>query len=396
MHMPVRSEGPERLWTPALGALLAAQAFFGYAFSSFFLIPTWLSRELGGSATDVGWVMSAGSAAVVVLLPVMGHATDRLGRTRFLVLGGALMGVASLGFAFVDAIGPLLYALRIAQAVAFSMTFAAGGALAVDLAPPARVGQAVGLFGLTFLAMNGVASAVVEQLAEGVGWPMAFGAAGAAALVSAALSALLREGRSAAPPGVTPARVPDGESPPRVSWTALWIMASVGLALGAMFNFAQLYAAALGLTDVSRFFVTYALTGVFVRAGFGHWFDTWGVRRTSTVALALYVLVLVATMRLDGFGLVSIGCGLGLAHGAFYPSFTAVSLQAVGASGRGRVIAYVQAAFSVGATASAGLGVIADTLGYATVFGIAAAGLAVAWLLLVRLPSESRYGAQPG
>src|SRR5262245_15678638 len=102
------SERPP-LWTARFLALIASQICFGYAFSSYFLLPTFLSRELGASASTVGGVMSLTSAAVVVLLPLVGSATDRLGRRRFIALGGAAMALASLGFLFVDAVGPLLY-----------------------------------------------------------------------------------------------------------------------------------------------------------------------------------------------------------------------------------------------------------------------------------------------
>jgi MFS family permease len=377
------------LFTAPFLALIASQICFGYAFSSYFLLPTFLSRELGASAATVGGVMALTSAAVVVLLPIVGAATDRLGRRRFMLLGGVSMALASLGFLWVDAVGPLLYALRIVQAAAFSMSFAAGGALAVDLVPPARVGQAVGLFGLTFLGMNGVASASVERLVAGAGWRAAFAAAGAAALASALLCLRIREPARAPAAGAQPDRA--GSSlpvPPR----SLAVMALVGLALGAMFSFAQLYAAQLGATGISHFFVAYALCGLIVRGGFGHLLDDWAPRRVAVGSLAAYVIVVAATTRLGWFGLVPIGAALGLAHGLFYPSFTALALHEASGSARGRVIAGVQAAFSLGGIATVGLGFVADRVGYPAVFGIAAGGLFAGLCLLVSRPRRREWG----
>ncbi len=378
---------PERppLWTGRFAALIASQICFGYAFSSYFLLPTFLSRELGASASTVGAVMALTSAAVVVLLPLVGAATDRFGRRRFIALGGASMALASLGFLFVDEVGPLLYLLRLLQAASFSMTFAAGGALAVDLAPPERVGQAVGLFGLTFLAMNGVASASVEQLAARAGWDAAFAAAGVAALASVLLCLRIEEpARQGKPQEGAAAALAESSLP--VPARSLAVMAFVGLALGAMFSFAQLYAAQLGATGISLFFVAYAVCGVIVRGGFGHLLDDWEPRRVALRSLAAYVLVVAATTKLAWFGLVAIGAALGLAHGLFYPSFTALALHEASGNARGRVIANVQAAFSVGGIATAGLGVVADRLGYPAVFGIASAGLFAGLCLLVSRP----------
>jgi MFS family permease len=371
--------GRPRLFTANFTALLVAQTCFGYAFSSFFLLPTFMSRELGASATQVGWVMSLAAAGIVVFLPMVGMAVDRVGRRGFLIAGGLLMGVASLGFLFVDSVGPLLYGLRLLQALAFSMAFAAGGALAVDEAPPERMGQAMGLFGLTFLAMNGVASAAVEQIAEHFSWGEAFAIAGIAALACALLALRIRE--SFVPPTRTEATRPRVRGP--VSIRSMLIMASIGAALLAMFNFVQLYAEELGLADVSLFFVAYAVVASVVRAGFGHLLDEWGHRRVAVAALSLYILVVLATVRLDVFGLMVIGGLLGLSHGIFYPAFSAASLVAGGPEARGRVIAFVQAAFNVGAGASAVFGMLADRAGYAAVFYAAAAALVFGWLLLV-------------
>ena len=376
------------LWTARFLALIASQICFGYAFSSYFLLPTFLSRELGASASTVGGVMSLTSAAVVVLLPLVGSATDRFGRKIFIALGGAAMALASFGFVFVDAVGPLLYGLRLVQAASFSMSFAAGGALAVDLAPPARVGQAVGLFGLTFLAMNGAASASVERLAHGFGWRAAFGAAGVAALASVLLCLRIRE---PARERVGATRPGDAEPSLQVPARSLAVMALVGLALGAMFSFAQLYAAQLGATGISLFFVAYAVCGVIVRGGFGHLLDDWDPRRVAVGSLAAYVLVVAATMKLAWFGLVALGAALGLAHGLFYPSFTSVALREASGAARGRVIASVQAAFSVGGIATAALGIVADRIGYPAVFGIAAAGLFAGLCLLASRPRRREW-----
>jgi MFS family permease len=391
-RIPPASERPT-LWTAQFSALILAQVCSGYTFSSFFLLPTFLQQELAASASIVGWVMSVTPAAVVVLLPLAGHASDRLGRRPlFLAAGAFLMGLTSLGFALVDTVGPLLFALRVVQALAFAMTFAPGGALAVELAPPARVGQAVGLFGLTFLAMNGVASAVVERLAAFAGWPTAFATAGVTAFASALLSLRLREPRPATGPAEGRAVRGPGGSP--VPARSLLIMAFAGLALGAMFSFAQLYATILGAGGVSHFFVAYASAGVLVRTAFGHLLDDWAPRRVAIGSLVAYALVVGATMKLEWFGLLAIGTLLGLAHGAFYPSFTTLTLKEAPASARGRVIAYVQAAFSVGGIATAALGMIADRFGYPVVFAVAAGGL-VAALHLLASADRPRTDAAP-
>jgi predicted MFS family arabinose efflux permease len=209
-----------------------------------------------------------------------------------------------------------------------------------------------------------------------------------AALASVLLCLRIREPARERASAPQPA---DAEPSLPVPARSLAVMALVGLALGAMFSFAQLYAAQLGATGISLFFVAYAVCGVIVRGGFGHLLDDWDPRRIAVGSLAAYVLVVAATMKLAWFGLIALGAALGLAHGLFYPSFTSLALREASGGARGRVIASVQAAFSVGGIATAALGIVADRIGYPAVFGIAAAGLFAGLCLLVSRPRRREW-----
>ena len=103
------------------------------------------------------------------------------------------MCVSPLGYVWVDEVGALIYALRIVQALAFAMAFTAGATLCVDQAPPERLGQAIGFFGLSFLSLNAIAPAVVETLSDRFGWSWAFAASAAGAALCALLSLFVRD-----------------------------------------------------------------------------------------------------------------------------------------------------------------------------------------------------------
>jgi MFS family permease len=381
-----------RLLTRSFSVLLVAQACFGYAFSSFFLLPKYLVLALSASPEQIGYVTATHGVAAVVLLPLMGAAVDRFGRRGFLTAGALVMAVASLGFVFVDSVGPLIYALRAVQALAFAMAFAAGATLAVDEAPPERVGQAIGVFGLTFLAMNSVAPAVVEEVAARIDWSTAFATAAAGALLCAALSRRIRERRG---------KLDGGEPVPGLLEVArrpsqLRILVIIGLAgtgWCAIFWFHQPYALQLGIERLRSFFITYAAVAVTVRVGFGHLMDRWGHRRVSLLALALYASVVLSVVELRAIGLVAIGAGMGVAHGVFYPAFNAVALDEAGARERGKVMALFQAAFNAGFSGgAAGFGLLAARAGYPAVFETAAGCLLVALLLLLASPEGRRSG----
>ncbi len=383
---------PDRLLTRGFASLLLAQAGFGYAFSSYFLLPKFLVVALQAGPREIGLLTAAHNAAVVLLMPPMGALVDRFGRRRFLTAGALLMAAASLAFTTVDSFGPAIFALRALQALAFAMAFAAGSALAVDEAPPERVAQAIGLFGLAFLSMNAVGPAVVEEVSARAGWPATFALAAVGALASALLSLRLRErpgARSEEEPLTGLLEVATRPSQLRVSI----VVALVGAAFSSLFIFHQPFAIESGIARLRDFFVAYAIAAIAVRVAFGAFIDRFGRRRSSIASLALYVAVALLATEIPHTGLAPLGGALGLAHGIFYPAFNAVAVERCGPRERGKVMALYQAAFQLGgAVGPLALGLLAEREGYPPVFAVSAACLALALAVLVLSPEGRRAG----
>jgi len=372
---------PPPLLSRNFATLLVAQASFGYAFSSFLMLPKFLVTVLDAGPVEIGRVMAVYSVATIVCILVMGVSVDRFGRRIFMTAGALLMAVASAAHVAVETIGPLIYSLRALQGCAFAMAFVGGATLTVDEAPPQRLGQAIALFGLTMLAMNGVAAASVEAIVAANGWSGAFAAASLSALVCAALSRAVRERRA------------DG-SPRKAN--GLWevfrlpglryllvVSATVGAAMSTMVTFHQPFALERGIASVSGFFVAYAAAAIFVRLGLGHVIDRAGRRRVAFRSLVAYAAVVVAMVGLDGVAaLALLGLGLGAAHGFAYPSLNSLAVDGVRSDDRGKVMALFQGSFHVGfAAAAAGFGALAEAAGYPAIFyggaSCALVGLAV-------------------
>jgi len=305
------------------------------------------------------------------------------------------MAVASIAFAAAETLGPFVYALRIVQAIAFSMVFVAGSAMTVDLAPDERLAEALGYFGLTGLATNAIAPATVEELAAGPGWPSAFAVAAAAAFVCALLGLGLRE---------NPARHFRGTPTPIAALAFRAdqcrggvVMACIGAAFSALFVYHQLYALELGILQVRVFFVNYAFAAVVARSAFGTVGDRWGRRRVSIASLALYTLAAFSMMELSTLGLAIIGAGFGLAHGIFYPTFSALVVEALDARARGKALALLQAWFNIGiALAASALGALAETSGYRDVFAVAGLCCAAALsIVLLQGREKSSHTRRP-
>ncbi|MEE2678373.1 MAG: MFS transporter [Myxococcota bacterium] len=375
------------LFTRSFVALLAAQAFFGLSFSSFFLLPKFMSVELGAGPAEIGRVSAVFFLAAVLLQPLMGSIVDRRGRRAFLTAGALLMAPACAGFVFVDSLGPLIYLLRTLQGLAFAMAFVAGSALAVDEAPPERLALALGIFGLTMLSNNALAPVLVEAIADRYGWEPAFLFSSFAAGISALLSLRVRERPVHATPAAA-SRLGDLLRRPEAGRVGL-VVALAGAVFGVMFTFSQPFALELGMEHVRSLFVAYTVAAIVARLGLGPFADRLGRRRVAAVALVFYTAAAALAVGLGSSGLVLVGAAFGIGHGLFYPTYNALAVQDLAPHERGKGMALFNAAFNVGFTVGVfALGILAAHTGYPWVFGVAS-GLAV--LAFLGLVTDSRH-----
>jgi MFS family permease len=111
------------------------------------VLPRYVTGPLGAGDIAVGVVTGAFAISAVVYRPIGGRLADARGRRVVAVSG---MGIASLaGLLYLVPAGvPGLVAARLVLGIGDGWLFTAGAAWIVDLAPSARRGQAIGVFGL--------------------------------------------------------------------------------------------------------------------------------------------------------------------------------------------------------------------------------------------------------
>ena len=277
--------GEERLLSPGFLTLLAAQALFGFSFSTFFLLPKYLQVELAAPPSAIGWVSGMAWTTSILCVPFTGTLVDRLGRKRFLFLGACAMVAGCTLFALNDRLGAVLYAARVLQGIGFSFYFVAASTLATDLAPPARLSQAIGWFGATMVLTNALSPAIAEPLAEVIGWNRVFwgtaGFAAAAGLVTTRIGA----GRPHEAASASPFREVLGIGRLRPVWV---VSILAGFLFGCTITFAAPWALDSGYEQVRNYFVAYAGASAFVRFALGGLADRWGRLQVAIGAMAVY------------------------------------------------------------------------------------------------------------
>jgi MFS family permease len=370
------------LWTPAFIRLLVAGSAYGFAFSSFHLMPKYLAVEFGASPSAIGWSAGVFGIASVLASIVVGAWIDRVSRRRMFAASALLLTATSVGFALIDSMGLAVFVLRALQGVAFTMQMASFSTLVAELAPASRLGEAVGMAGSSMLVMNAVAPAIDEPLARAFGWPAAYLLAAVAALASVVLvletTSKRRVTRSGSGSLLTVLRRPATHA-----YCAVTFLTSIAFA--TLFTFLQPAALEAGYRDVGAFFVAYATAACAVRLLFGWLPDRYGRRPVAVLALVPYALVVAYVAFAGPTSLVAIGAVFGFAHGVFFPALNALAIESTLVAERGRLMTIFAGTFNLGAWGGAAvLGPIVEKAGYGPVFAIGAGAAVSALAVLAR------------
>src|SRR3954452_2782270 len=166
------------------------------------VLPRYVRGPIGAGDVAVGVVTGAFALTAVIGRPVGGRLADAWGRRRVVVIG-ALLTAAGGALYLLPAGVPGLVLARLVLGVGDGWLFTAGATWSVDLAPEARRGQAIGLFGLAVWGGLSAGPVLGEVLLATVGYQGVFVFAALAPLVGAIIARRVPEARPAAP--ATPA-----------------------------------------------------------------------------------------------------------------------------------------------------------------------------------------------
>ena len=390
--------------SPGMPALLAVTftGFSGYA-ALIAVAPLWAVR---GGADEVG----AGLVNAVLLLTTVAAQTgvpwalNRFGQARVIGAGLALMGVPALGYGLSDAL-PSVLAMSAVRGVGFAILTVTGSATVALLVPPARLGAAIGVYGLAIALPMLLWLPASVPIADGIGfWAVfALGALPVAGIPAAGAlgRAVTRAGRPPpGPAGPSPSAAPAADPRPaglgdllRRVGPAMAILLSVTLTGGAIMTFLPQLVAS-GLAALSLFLLS--LGAAFSRWLAGSLADRAGPK-PFLVPLLLLTAAAMATVAwwvdrsLPTWVLLLAVTVLGVGYGALQNLTLMVAFQAVS---RDRVN-QASAAWNMGFDAGTGLGALvtgylAAGFSFPAAFVVLAAVCLAAVVVVRQVPAQAR------
>ena len=341
------------------------------------VLPRYVHGPLGAGDVTVGIVIGAYAISGLLLRPIAGRLADRRGRKPTVVVGGLLLCLSGLLYLSELGLAGLIVA-RLVLGAGEGAVYTAGSAWIIDLAPPARRGRVLGLYGLAVWGGLSVGPLAGELLLQNSGYTAVWIFAAAMPLLGALIAA----------------RVPDRFEPvahaephpliaPEAVRPGLAVaLASIGYA--AVATFIVLHLEARGIGEGALVFGAFAAMIVVTRLVAGDLPDRIGAARvaigaTLGEALGLVTIAFAHSLPVALLG----GMVMGAAFSLLNPSLMLIAVNRVSASARGAAMGTFTAFFDLGVGIGAPLaGLAAALTDYEGAF-ILAAAIAVSSALLI-------------
>jgi MFS family permease len=346
------------------------------------VLPRYVRGPLGAGDLTVGIVIGAYAITGLLLRPVAGRLADRWGRKPTVLLGALLLSVSGLLNLPSLGIAGLIVA-RLVLGIGEGTLYTAGSAWIVDMAPIARRGRILGLYGLAVWGGLSVGPLLGELLLQTSGYTAVWIFAAAMPLAGALIATRVADPfvpleHSEPHPLIAPEAVRPGFA---------IALASVGYA--AVAAFIVLHLEARGIGHGAAVFGAFAAMIVVTRLIAGGLPDRFGPARvaigaTLVEAAGLLVIALAQSLPVALIG----GMAMGAAFSLLNPSLMLIAVGRVSENARGAAMGTYTAFFDAGVGFGAPLaGLAAALTSYEGAFVLAAAiAVGSAALTAVTLP----------
>ncbi len=359
----------DKILTYNFMALLGAVFFLFFALDFYIPILPFYVLAVGGGEAAVGLLMGIFTFCSVILRPFQGRDLNRRGRKRLIVMGISLYALAGLGLLLLPSL-PLVFLFRAIQGFGWGAFLLSFNTLTLDLAPPGRSGEALGLMGMAPPLSLAIAPILGEQIRISTdgNYPLLFFIASAAAILALIMALLVQE-------PLRDKSVDHGN--PLFSRKVLLpslIIFFMTFNLGCILTFLPLLGEVRDIRAVGSFFTIFALTAMVFRPLFGRISDRVGRSKVFIPALmvASAGLIMIA-LATDAVQLVTSAFIIGAGFGSAHSSVMAMAADRLPVMERGVGMATFTGAFDLGIVAGASIiGILLNWFSFTAVFFLCA------------------------
>jgi len=353
------------LWTASFIKICLVNFFVFVNFHA--LLPTFpfFVTHLGGDAVAIGAATALFSVASILSRPFVGWFTDTKGRLAVLIFGLIGMAALPMGY-FVSAGVAMAVIFRTLHGAFHAASSNATSTWVTDIVPPQRMGEGLGMYGLSMAISTAVAPALGLAVMNKLGFNALFIVATVAAILALVIGVSISD-RSFKPQAmkldlkqlIEPMAVP-------ASITQFFFM----MTYGVLEVYVAIYASENGLPSGGLYFIAVAVATVLTRILMGRAVDKYGeaplVYGGNAAALASILLLVLVH---NPFGFIVSALLAGFSFGAVQPSLQTMAMHAVKPERRGAASSTFFIAFDFGIALGGFLaGLLVKSWGYDTMF----------------------------
>lgn len=358
-----------KLWTGSFICICLSNLFIFVNFHA--LLPTFpfFITELGGDAVAIGAATALFSIASIVSRPFLGWLIDTKGRRTLLIIGLFGMALMPMGY-FISSGIAMAIVMRTIHGAFHAESSNAASTWVTDIIPPSRMGEGLGMYGLSMAISTAVAPALGLAVMHAFGFKPLFLVATLAALIALGLGLSIKNRNYK----LSTAPLRFDQLFERMSIPASVTQFFFMLAYGVVEVYVAIYASKCNLPDGGIYFIVIAIATVATRMLLGRAIDKYGEARlvySGNAAIIVGIILLVVAHNTPCYILSALL--LGYSFGAVQPSLQTMAMHAVPQERRGAASSTFYVAFDLGiALGGFVAGVLIKYFDYDTMFIIIA------------------------
>ena len=364
----------ERLWTKNYIMLTITALLL---FSGFYLLMPTLPlfiKELGGSESQVGFIIGVFTISAVIVRPIVGGLMDKYGRRIFIICGLIFFAITMYFYDLVTVI-VFLVILRILHGISWAISTTSIGTAVTDVIPTSRRGEGMGWYGLSMTLGMALGPILGLWVAESFSFHYLFLICTALALIAFILAFCTKIPKIQHTHNNTISFFEKDLLPIAI------VTFFLSITFGGITTFLPLFAANIQV-NVGTFFLVYALTLTVARPITGKISDKYG--EDVIIIPALFILIvalLVLTFTKGIVGLVITAILYGIGFGSAQPALQVAIIKLAKPEKIGVANATFFTAFDLGiGLGSIILGFVSQLMGYQILFIVCAVSALISLL----------------
>ncbi|CAI8853766.1 MFS transporter [Bacillus sp. S4] len=369
----------ERLWTKNYIMLTITALLL---FSGFYLLMPTLPifiKQLGGSESQVGFIIGVFTISAVILRPIVGGLMDRYGRRVFIISGLLFFAITMYFYDWVTGV-IFLVVLRILHGISWAIATTSIGTAVTDVIPQSRRGEGMGWYGLAMTLGMALGPILGLWIVKSLSFHYLF-----LLCTALAIMAFILAFGTKIPAVQHTSKKPISFFEKTVLPVAI-VTFFLSFTFGGITTFLPLFAANIQV-NAGTFFLVYAVTLTVIRPLAGKISDKHGEGIIIVPALFILIVALLVLAMTKGIvGLVITAILYGIGFGSAQPALQIVTLRLASPEKRGVANATFFTAFDLGIGLGAILlGFVSQLMGYQMIFIVCAVSGFISLLIFILL-----------